>query len=226
MGTPRRDAQPPDPPIGNVKEFLWQRLLKMAPDDLLTRDFERFYRLHKKVIVGLARRWIPSRHDREDFAQDMWASLLVKLPRLDWDPERGRIRPWLCAFVSHRAIDLLRKKRRCPDREAKSLDEADCVDPSPSLEGADNPYKLELLRALIGELKRRSSGINRRLITLRYVERRPVREVAATLGIPRGAVSNRLNRMLKRLRHELAIYGGEPLLESPDDLLDRLRKKI
>ena len=63
---------------------------------------------------------------------------------------------------------------------------------------------------LLADLARKTTPANHRLLILRWIEGRPLAEVAQTLNLSEKQVTYRQQRLFRKLRAALAVYRGEP----------------
>ncbi len=128
----------------------------------------------------------------EDAVQAAWAIAWQKLGTLR---QPDRLRPWLVSVAVNQAKDMLRGQRRTP---AAGLDIATSrvsggVDPATGIES------LDLLAAMD-----RLEPDDRALVAMRYVIGFDATELAAAIGLSPSGTRTRLERVLARLRQELA----------------------
>jgi RNA polymerase sigma factor (sigma-70 family) len=68
----------------------------------------------------------------------------------------------------------------------------------------------ELVHQVIADLAKDISPLNHRLLILRWIEERPLAEVATLLDLSEKQVTYRQQRLFRKLRAALAVYRGEP----------------
>jgi RNA polymerase sigma-70 factor, ECF subfamily len=135
--------------------------------------------------------------DAEDVQQDVWLSVYRRIGEL---ADAGSFRTWLFRVTRHRAIDLLRKRKRERDllesaaEEITEMVEADDGETT-SIDDAT------LQRALAG-----MPPPQREVLLLRYRDDLSYAEIAVVVGCPIGTVRTRLHHARKRLN---AILTGE-----------------
>jgi RNA polymerase sigma factor (sigma-70 family) len=216
-----------EPTADNVKEFLWQRLLKLAPDAALTNDWESFFCIYDRILRGMAGKCLFQRDDRDDLVQDVWVQVLVHMPKLVWPAHHGRLRGWLCKLIRNKAINFLRDNARRPDAKADPLMGQDLIDrrsgPDHHLEGL---WDHELLDVLLARLQKKPSAVNRRLLAMRFLQDRSIAEVARALNLTERQVTYRQHRMYRKLRVALAWYQGEAFPRAPPDIRSAPRRPI
>ena len=127
-----------------------------------------------------------------DAVQAAWSIAWRMLGSLR-QPER--LRPWLVSVAVNQARDMLRKRRRKP--------EARLDDTTSRVTGGADPAtgidSLDLAAALI-----RLDPVDRALLAMRYVLGFDAVELGAALGLSPSGTRTRLERLLARLRQELA----------------------
>lgn len=146
---------------------------------------------HYHPLFAAAQRITGNAADAEDIAQE------CLLKALEWRPRQQRPmnwRGWLLTVARHRAIDLVRRRRR---ESSEPLDEAAQAASQPDDSGAcqaeaDYPRVRLALGALPGEL--------RRVLELHYLQQLNYRELAGRLGVTTGAVATRLHRAREAAR--------------------------
>lgn len=114
---------------------------------------------------------------------------------------RGEDRvPWMRQIARNEALRLLARRRTRSEREL--LDD-ETVLSLVADDGAEEVREELLLRLQVGQVVKRLSIDDRRLLALRYEGDLSQPEVARMLGIPEGTVKVRLHRLRGRLRKEL-----------------------
>ncbi len=66
-----------------MQEFFAHRVAEVAPDSLLSRSWETFYSLYDGLIRRYARKAGVRETDLDDVAQDVWKTVLLKLPEFE-----------------------------------------------------------------------------------------------------------------------------------------------
>lgn len=132
------------------------------------------------------RRFVRSREDAEDLAQDTVLTALRFVHRFQ---EGTNLRAWLTTIMRHTYINHYRKDRRCGDR----------------VEMTDSAAEETMLDALIAEdvIERAISLIScnqKAVVLLRYKEGLKYEQIAERLGIPVGTVRSQLHRARQIMR--------------------------
>ena len=155
------------------------------------RDPSRFadlYEAHFERVYAYAARRLRDRHEAEDVTSEVFQQALANLARFEW---RGvPFGAWLIRIASNAIAD--RWKRRERERG------------TPSPEGRAEPGLEEIeeqarLFRLVGQLP----DDQRRVIEMRFVEQKSIREIAAELGRSEGAVKQLQFRGVSGLRERM-----------------------
>jgi RNA polymerase sigma-70 factor (ECF subfamily) len=154
-------------------------------------DIRRIYRETVDDLFGfVSRRCHGDRELAEDITQETWLRA-VKAWGTDGLPDRPLA--WLCT-VSAR---LLSNHRRRPALQRLDDGTGDSV-PAPPADGGGAERDSMLMRAIM-----RLPALQARLLRAFHFERRPVAELAATLGTTERGVEGRLRRARQKLRREI-----------------------
>lgn len=157
-----------------------------AFESLLALQLDRTYRT---ALAILRSEW-----DARDACQEAFLAAWGQLPRLR-DP--SRFAAWLDRIVVNECRAILRR-RRSRVREIALDDPAGDSEsaPSTSLPAIEDQ---ELVRSAFARL----SSDQRTILVLHHAEQRPVRAIAAALGIPAGTVMWRLHSARRALEQAL-----------------------
>lgn len=154
------------------------------------------YRRHGGAVWSLARRVCRDSDLAEEVTQTVFADLWSRPQR--FDPERGRMRPWLLTQAHARAVDTVRSeeaRRRRREREAQL---------TPTVEPG---FETAVATAGLAEHVRRAveqlHPDERDAIQLAYFDGHSYRQAAALLGAPEGTVKSRIRAGLEHLRRAL-----------------------
>ena len=148
---------------------------------------EHFYR----VYAYIARR-VGDRHQAEDLTADVFREALAGIGKFEW---RGvPFSAWLLRIASRTIADHFRRS----GREAGSpVDEPEQPDPA----------EIER-RAMLFELVERLPEAQFRVIYLRFVEQKSIREIAEEMGRSEGAVKQLQLRAIENLRVQMEDAHG------------------
>jgi RNA polymerase sigma-70 factor (ECF subfamily) len=160
------------------------------------------YDTHAPAVYGIALRITNDQGAAEDIAQEVFVELWRRPER--YDPERTRLRSWLCMIARRRAIDWLRR-RGTQDHYAHMLAE-------PAFTGG---VEEDVVSASVAKQVRSAvedlPAQHRQVIVLAYYHGLTYREVAKVLDIPEGTAKSRLRSGLRRLADTLSAAGFDPV---------------
>ena len=145
--------------------------------DLYDRHFHRIY--------GYVIRRTGSRAEAEDITSAVFERALTNLPRFEW---RGV--PFV-AWLYRIAANAIADRRKQTER--------DSPDPPPDVPDDRESEEIER-RAMIFDLIERLPDVQRRVIEMRFVEEKSIREIAGALDRSEGAVKQLQLRALENLR--------------------------
>jgi RNA polymerase sigma-70 factor (ECF subfamily) len=155
-------------------------------------DIRRIYReTVDELFAFVSRRSDGDRDLVEDITQDTWLRA-VKAWRLDGTPERPLA--WLCTVAAR----LLSNHRRRPPAERFNDGSGDTL-PTPDRSADARVVRESLVQVALSRLP----ALQTRLLRAFHYERRPVAEIAASMGISERGVEGRLRRARQKLRREI-----------------------
>ncbi len=158
--------------------------------ELYDNNFDRVY--------GFIARRMRDRSEAEDLTSEVFHQALANLPRFEW---RGApFAAWLFRIATNAIID--RSKRAAREREAPAkLD-------SPADVSFKEIEEIEQ-RARLFQLVDRLPVDQRRVIDMRFVQEKSIREIAREIGRSEGAVKQLQFRALENLRAQLSDESGD-----------------
>ncbi|MCM2393915.1 RNA polymerase sigma factor [Streptomyces albipurpureus] len=165
----------------------------MEPAELPV-DFEAFFALHKKEFLRVAGSRLRNLHDADEALMEAAVVMYEK-----WPDILAHANPIACAFsiVNARAIDFYRQRIRRASRELPydeiAHTDRPTVDDLLILRGHDS-----LDRAL-ARLEQRAP-VQANCVRLRYLADLSFEEVAARLGITKGAAKTNVHLAVKKLQ--------------------------
>lgn len=164
--------------------------------------FQSLVERHSKYVFHVAYRLTGSSQDAEDVVQETFLKAYRQLSRFE---ARADFRTWLHRIAVNCSIDYIRARRSrevahdLQDLEgAVRVDLADAAQPSPDRMALSAQID-ERVRAALGGL----TAMERAAFMLRHVEGRPIREVAAALGLKTEAAKNSIFRAVRKMRAAL-----------------------
>ena len=197
--------------VGKVKAFLKKRLQRLAPDAVLTHAWDSFYGTYTNILRRMAGEFHLDAGESEDLVQEVWAQVIVHLPEFAWQGHGSGLRGWLYTLIRNKALNLIRQKVRHPVRLAGDTEMHEVPDRAPGpAEEWEVRWDRELMHLLLAELEKKVSPVNHRLLILRWIEDRPLAEVAQLLKLSEKQVTYRQQRLFRKLRAAQALYRGEP----------------
>lgn len=160
-------------------------------------------------VARIVRSNLPFRMDEADLVQEVFAKFFLNLHRYD---SRLPLENWVSTLAINVCRDHLRARSRRPELRWSDLSEgeqsalnavlkSEAVDDAPEHMAGD---ARELLRKLLETL----SADDRLVLTLQYLEEKPVAEIAALTGWSRTLVKVRAFRAKARIRKALARVKG------------------
>jgi RNA polymerase sigma-70 factor (ECF subfamily) len=192
--------------LQDTQAYLLCRSQRRTPDRQRAQAWGRFYRTYGPLIRHYAVACRVPATDCDDCIQQVWAELVQKLPGFCYDPFRGRFRSWLYTLVRSKATDLLRRRRRRARRLAGGSEKTLCGrDGDPATE-YERQCQKAAVQGVLKQLQQRVSTCSYRVLYLRWIEERTVREVAAVLGLTPERVRARTYRMKQQFRRLLEQY--------------------
>jgi RNA polymerase sigma-70 factor (ECF subfamily) len=175
---------------------LLERLRQPGEEDAWTR----FVKLYSSLLYNWAHRLGLRDPDAADLVQDVFATLVQKLPEFHYDPQNS-FRSWLRTVMLNKWRD--RQRRRvcavlAPD------DAAFTELPAAEIEAfGEAEYRQHLVARALQLMQSEFSPLTWKACWEHVLVGRPAADVAAELGISRGAVYVAKSRVLCRLREEL-----------------------
>ena len=144
------------------------------------------------LFAFVSRRCDGDRDLAEDVTQETWLRA-VKAWRTQGVPERPLA--WLCTVAAR----LLSNHRRRPVAQRFDDGAGDTLAAPVTPEANEGPERESVLRMAMANLP----ALQARLLRAFHFERRPVAEIAASMGISERGVEGRLRRARQKLRREI-----------------------
>lgn len=145
-------------------------------------------------MVAIAYSVLADHHMAEDAAQESYAKALVKLPGLS---KPASFAAWMARICRNCALDMARRNTRV--RGISHMPRPPVDQPQ-----EENEY-IPIIRHLINELPPSA----KEMIMLRYYNKKSHQQMATVLGMTRGAVSSKLQRI--RVKLALMLRESVPL---------------
>ena len=158
------------------------------------RDPARFGELYEEISTAstaIARR-VQHRHQAEDLTADVFREALAGIGKFEW---RGvPFAAWLLRIASHAVADHYKRSGREWGNPVEELERL-------------APQEIER-QLILFQLVDRLPDAQARVIRLRFVEQKSIREIAQLLGRSEGAVKQLQLRAIVRLRAQLEAAHG------------------
>jgi RNA polymerase sigma-70 factor (ECF subfamily) len=164
-------------------------------------SWQRFVDLYTPLLYYWACRMGLSGNDAADLVQDVFVTLVQKLPEFVYDPSK-KFRAWLRTITENRWRDLQRRKAVGPHVGGPDgLEEAAVPDGAAAL--WEGEYREHLLARAIQVMQSDFQPATWKACWALIVEGKSGADVAAELGMSLDAVYAARSRVLRRLRQEL-----------------------
>lgn len=158
--------------------------------------WDRFVRLYTPLLYHWAGRLCPDPNEATDLVQDVFLTLVEKLPGFAYDPAR-RFRGWLWTVTANK----FRERRRAAPGMEPLADAGSAPDPVPDF--VEDDYRRHVAARAARLLERDFDPRTWRAFWEHVPNGRPAGDVAAELGMTVGAVYAAKAPVLARLRDEL-----------------------
>ncbi len=159
---------------------------------------EALYDAQHRCALRVAYRILEDLDEAEDVVQEVF--LAAWRSGYAHDPTRGSVSSWIVVATRHRAIGVLRTRRRRPTKMLELG--ADLSDGTDVASEVATSVDFEVVRQALAGL----SSKLRQVLDLAYFGGLSQSEIAASLGLPLGTVKGRARLALEHLRSALAEY--------------------
>jgi RNA polymerase sigma-70 factor (ECF subfamily) len=164
--------------------------------------FQSLVERHSKYVFHVAYRLTGSSQDAEDVVQETFLKAYRQLSRFE---ARADFRTWLHRIAVNCAIDYIRARRsREIGQDVPDLEDAAASDGNAGAQ--PSPHRMALSAQIDERVREAMKGLTpmeRAAFMLRHVEGRPIREVAAALGLKSEATKNSIFRAVRKMRAAL-----------------------
>ncbi|HVS36364.1 MAG TPA: sigma-70 family RNA polymerase sigma factor, partial [Gemmataceae bacterium] len=165
--------------------------------------WNRFADLYTPLLLFWAGRMGLSAPDARDLVQDVFVTLIQKLPQFQYQPGKGTFRSWLRTVAENRWRDSLRKRAAAPQNAGPAPLE-DVVVPDGAAAVWETEYRQHLIGRAMQIMQSDFEAKTWKACWAVVVDGRSGAEVAADLGLTIEAVYAARSRVLRRLRQELS----------------------
>jgi RNA polymerase sigma-70 factor (ECF subfamily) len=197
--------------ILDVQQYLHQKSRREHPPAYLIVAWRRFYGDYSPLVRQIVSRYVPHRADQDDCFQHVWLSLLVLLPRLKFDPDRGTFRGWLSTVTQRlvrRFVQQLVQQQAHVSVHIPEWDKTVDFRVSGPLQELQKSEQIELVHRILDQLQNRLSLPSYRVLHLRWIEGRSFDEIARQLHLTSRQVHWR-HHSAKQKAAELMIVAGQ-----------------
>ena len=153
----------------------------------------RLYDEYASLIYGVALRVLRNAAAAEDVVQEVFLQLWRN--PASFDPQRGRLAPWLAVITRHKAVDSLRKLKFEADSSETPL-----FDPLATEASVHTSADANRARRLMAQLPTEQ----RQVLELAFLDGLTHVEIADRLRQPLGTIKSRIRLGLLSLRKELS----------------------
>jgi RNA polymerase sigma-70 factor (ECF subfamily) len=158
---------------------------------------------HRRFVINLAYRFLASRDDAEDAAQEVFVKLWRKL---DAYREEVRITTWLYTMVTNHCLDVLKSASRKRSRVTVTVDEhLSLSDPATLEPAADQQERLRLVATLAAGLPEKQQAV----FVLRDLQGVEPAEASEVLSMPLEALKSNLYHARLKMRELILAYEKE-----------------
>ena len=171
---------------------------RISDDEL----WARFVDICDPLLHRFAQRCGVAQSDTNDVVQDVWYQLLLRIPKLQFHPEKGRLSTFLYSIMRNHVVDRMRRNRRCLATVWLNDDQIADQQVHPHNELSSSNSAEQTLEKVM----RDTTEVNRNLVELLWKRRESACQVAQQLGITIEQVyyrSYRLKRRFKTMYNEL-----------------------
>lgn len=191
--------------------------LKDWQDDASWRDF---FNTYWRLIYGVALKSGLSEQEAEEVVQETLITVARRIPEFEYDRSVCTFKTWLMNLTRWRIIDQIRKRRPAlPNRDLQEERPRAVVmeqlpDPTTvNLDAVwDEEWRRHLLDAAVQQVKLKVNPEHYQIFHLCVFKERPVKQVAAELGVgiaqvylAKHRVGAALKREIKRLETRMAV---------------------
>ncbi len=185
--------------FGQFSETDERRLIEAAQGD--SAHFVDIYEKYFDLVYAYVARRVRERAAAEDLTSEVFRKALVHLPRFKWTG--APFGAWLLRIASNLIADRAKREAREVSVDGPFTNSASLTQSQQhSLEDAEQ-------RARVFKFVEELSEDQRRVIVLRFRDRKSVREIASELGRSEGAVKQLQFRALENLRKQLSPQGAQ-----------------
>ena len=183
-------------PMHTTSASLLERLRSTKED----RDWSRFVDLYTPLLMYWARRTGLQTQDAADLVQDVFVTLVNKLPEFTYDKSKG-FRRWLRTIIMNKWRDRQRAMAARPTGGAEGLSGVSSPEEAEALWSAEE--RANLVRQALKVMQTEFEPTTWQACWNMVVDGKKPKDVARELGLSENAVSIAKYRVLRKLRQEM-----------------------
>ena len=172
--------------------------LKDRNEQVICQLMERYTKLLWTVADAVLKN-VGTPQDIEECVADVFIQLWLHPEQ--FDPQRGRLKSWLCIVTRSRALDRFRELSRC---NTVSLDDVMLI----GRMGVQDYVIQEESKKELADTLDQLSPIAREILIRRYYYEQKPREISVALNLSVKEINNRLYRSKQKLRKAVSQKGG------------------
>lgn len=144
-----------------------------------------------------------SQLDAEDLTQEVFEHAYRKIDTLQ-DP--FRFRAWLYRIAVNRCNDFLRKKKFLLLLQIGATREQECMDAGMAKDSSNDSVDRKRFWQKVRSMLEKLSSMERQVFTLRFMDHRSIREIAAILDKKESTIKTHLYRALDKVRGDSEFF--------------------
>jgi RNA polymerase sigma-70 factor (ECF subfamily) len=169
------------------------RLMARKQEDSLSELYDRYGRLVFSVALNV----LVDDALAEEVTQDVFLRVWNKA--VTFDENLGKVSTWLASVARHRAIDVLRSRRKRPEGNLAGFAIDDAWD-LPASNNVEVEVELARSRARLKQAMAQLPEVQRRVLAYAFLWGYSHSQIAAELGEPLGTVKTRIRLAMQSLR--------------------------
>ena len=176
----------------------------------LPNRWPEFVSLYQPFLARVVRSSGVRSQDVHDIVQNVFVSLVRRMPSFQYDSQAGRFRGWLRRIVQNAVIDFYRSEAGRRGTLEREMDRQQHHNPEviSSLE-ADAEQRRHVLENVLSVVQRESKPLTWSCFSQHLLQGRAARDVASELQISPNAVYVNASRVLERVRNRCAEFHEE-----------------
>lgn len=188
-----------------------ESLLGQLRGDSVDEAWKQFFDAYWGAILRYARKLGLAEHQAEEVLQETMVALMRILPDFVYDRNKGRFRNFLLTIVHRKSLAVMRRNARQREVAWTGTLEGDAADIFGNHETADREAQARWHDSLMEEVLRRLRDDPRlgektfAVFEAYVIQHQPADRVARRFGLKENAVYQIRNRLLRRLKMDVAM---------------------